>query len=375
MLGRGMAPRFLRRLAGRLELALTSDRAFLERAYREILGREIDQDGYDYYSKVLREGHSRTAVLLGLVRSDEFTSRLAPAATIKAIRQMRPSQYRRDEDVLNNTPVDVFEVRSDADLDWLESMILENGFYERPGVWNFGIDTDKRVMAEILASFAPEQAIEIGCASGAVLECLRELGFWAEGVEISRLALERAFPGVRDRIHVGDLLSLRLPHGYDLVFGLDIFEHLNPNRLDAYLARAADLLREGGFVFANVPAFGQDPVFGTVFPVYLRGWGGDAATGRRFARIPVDEHGYPLHGHLIWADSPWWVARFEAQGLRREVEIEAALHQKYDPYMDSRSRARKAYYVFSKNGEATLTREIVGRVESAASKVLAGREV
>jgi hypothetical protein len=174
---------------------------------------------------------------------------------------------------------------------------------------------------------------------------------------------------------VGDLLTLRLPHGYDLIFGLDIFEHLNPNRLDAYLARATALLRDGGYLFANVPAFGEDPVFGAVFPIYLRGWAGDAAPGRRFARIPVDEHGYPLHGHLVWADSPWWVARFEAHGLQREVEIEAAFHRKYDPYMNSRSRARKAYYVFSKAGETALTGEIVERVGAAPSQVLSGREV
>ncbi len=368
-----MIPSFLRRIAARFELALTSDRAFLERAYREILGREIDQDGFDYYSKALRQGNSRTAVLLSLVRSDEFTSRLAPPPAIEAIRERRPSQYRADEDVLNHTPVAVFEARCDADFDWLEAMIRDNGYYERPGVWNFGIDVDKRVMAEALVAFAPQRALEIGCASGAVLECLRELGVHAEGVEISRMALERAFPGIRDRIHVGDLLELRLPESYDLVFGLDIFEHLNPNRLDGYLSRIVGLLDDGGCVFANVPAFGPDPVFGTVFPLYVGGWGAEAAPGRRFSRIPVDEHGYPLHGHLIWADSAWWVARFEAHGLRRETGIEAALHRKYDGYMDKRSRARKTYYVFSKNGDEARAQAIVARVGERPSRVLADR--
>jgi hypothetical protein len=30
--------------------------------------------------------------------------------------------------------------------------------------------------------------------------------------------------------------------GYDLIFGLDVFEHLNPNRLDAYIVRLAELV-------------------------------------------------------------------------------------------------------------------------------------
>lgn len=371
-----MFPQLWRRIAGRLEPVLTSDRAFLEKAYREILGREVDQDGFDYYARALREGHPRTSVLISLVRSEEFTSRLAKRAPdILPIRPLRPSQYREDEDVLNHTPVAVFEARSDADFDWLETMIAEHGYYERPGVWNLGIDVDKRVMAEMLSVFAPERALEIGCASGAVLECLRALGIQAEGVEISRLALERAFPGVRNRIHAGDLLALALAGPYDLVFGLDIFEHLNPNRLDAYLSRIAGLLGEGGYLFANVPAFGADAVFGTVFPLYVRGWGGESLPGRRFSLLPVDEHGYPLHGHLVWADSAWWVARFEAHGLRRERGIERALHDKYDPYMDARSRARKAYYVFSRRADEARSRAIVERIGDEPSRALAGREV
>ena len=37
--------------------------------------------------------------------------------------------------------------------------ILEHGYYEQPGVWNFTIDTDKRVMAEIVASLSPERVL------------------------------------------------------------------------------------------------------------------------------------------------------------------------------------------------------------------------
>jgi hypothetical protein len=356
-------------------MALASDRAFLERAYREILGREIDQDGFDYFAKALRAGEPRWAVIQGLARSDELARRLAPSAAVRSIRGLRPGRYRRDEDVRDGSPVDVFEAGGDEDLDWLESRILEDGYYERPGVWNLGVDTDKRVAAEMLASFAPERGLEIGCASGAVLECLRELGFRAEGVEISRLALARALPGVRDRIHAGDLLDLRLAPGYDLVFGLDVFEHLGPRRLDATLERVASLLAGGGHVFANVPAIGDDLVFGTVFPAHLRAWTAEGGPGRRFLTLPVDEHGYPLHGHLVWADSPWWVARFEAHGLRREVGIERALHRKYDAYLDRRSLPRKAFYVFSNDGGEDRRRAILDRVGREASTVLAGREV
>lgn len=360
-----------RRLKGRLQLALASDEAFIEQAYRDILGRPPDQDGLHHYKRALAEGHTRTAVLVSLVRSDEFTSRLVRQKDeVPPLFPLRPEAYGTDRDLLSGQVVNVFDVGDPSDFDWLEAMIARHGYYERPGVWNFGIDVDKRVMAEVLASFAPRRALELGCANGAILKCLGDLGVGAEGVEISRMAVEQAPREVKERIHLGDVLDLPLGGPYDLVFGLDIFEHLNPNRLRAYLGRLAGLCAPGGWLFANVPAFGEDAVFGTVFPPYLRTWEGDLAAGRAFTRLHVDDSGYPLHGHLVTAGTAWWVRQFEAVGLRREVEVEEALHAKYDPYMDRRSPARKAFYVFSRDAEVAARRAVVSRVRAEPSHVL-----
>lgn len=365
-----MTPRWWRRLRGRLAPALLSDGAFVERAYRDVLGRPPDRDGWDYYATALREGQDRLSVLVSLVESEEYTSRLVRRGTSPPdIRPLRPAQYRLDQDVVSRTMVPVFEVRGPADYDWLESAIEDNAYYEQPGVWNLGVDTDKRVMAEVVASFAPERALEVGCASGAVLSCLGELGVEAEGVEICALALEKASPEVRRRIHAGDLLEVPLAGPYDLVYGLDVFEHLNPNRLPAYLERLTSLLAPSAWVFANVPAFGPDEGFGTVFPPYLRGWEG-APRGRLYPLLHVDDRGYPLHGHLAWADSPWWVARFEEQGLVREGPVEAALHARYDDYMDRHSRARKAYYVFSRGVDEAERQRVRERIASTPSQAL-----
>ena len=104
------------------------------------------------------------------------------------------------------------------------------------------------------------------------------------------------------------------------------------------------------------PAFGDDPNFGTVFPLYVDGWEQDAAAGRPFSALHVDAHGYPLHGHLTWADWRWWTSRFESHGFAREHEIEHALHTRYDDYLVRRSPARKAFFVFSK-GDPRARRE------------------
>jgi hypothetical protein len=362
-----------RRLRGRLDMALQPDTAFLEWAYRQLLGREIDQDGLNYYREALRRGETRGTVLLSLATSEEFVRRHArvDAPPLPSLRGARPERYRREIDLTTNQPLWVFEAEGPGDIDWLEGEILANGYYEQPGVWNLGVDVDKRVMAEIVASLAPRRALELGCAAGAVIECLRDLGIEAEGVEISARAAERAPAGIRSSIHTGDLLDIALPRPFDVTFGLDVFEHLNPNRLERYLSRLAALTCEGGYLFANVPAFGEDPVFGTVFPFYVGSWRQDADLGRPFGRLHADQLGYPLHGHLVWADAGWWVRRFEAAGLRREPAIEKALHAKYDAYMDKRSLARKAYFVFSKGATQERNHAVAESIRNSPSKALA----
>jgi hypothetical protein len=360
---------WLRRLKARLEPVLISDTEFVDGAFRDILGREADQGGLEFYRGVLRQGVRRTAVLLDIMRSEEFRRTLGPAApsSLPNLVVQRPERYRRTIDRVNGSSMLVFNVETPADFDWLESAILQNGYYEEPGVWVLDVDFDKRLVAEMLAAFAPEEALELGCAAGAVLQCLDDLGIRGEGVEISSMAIAKAPDRVRSRIHHGDLLALDLPKRYDLLFGLDIFEHLNPNRLDAYIARIARVTSDDAYLFCNIPAFGTDAVFGTVFPFYVDGWAEDAAAGRPLRSIHVDDLGYPIHGHLAWGDAAWWTRQFEKAGFARDEAIERAFHRKYDAYMEKRSPARRAYFVFGKEGSRRRRDDVIARIASSPS--------
>jgi Domain of unknown function (DUF4214)/Methyltransferase domain len=356
---------FWKQLAARLEPLTLSDSAFIDRAFREILGRDADQGGLEFYRGVLRQGVGRNAVFLDIMRSEEFKQTLAPPApsSLPNLVVLRPERYRRTVDRSSGQSILVFEAETSADAEWLEQAIVANGYYEKPGVWVLDVDFDKRLVAEMLSAFAPSAAIELGCAAGAVLECLQDLGVEAEGIDISAMAIARASDRVRPRIHHGDILSLDLAKKYDLLFGLDVFEHLNPNRLDAYLARLAEVTSDDAFLYCNIPAFGEDPVFGTVFPFYVDGWREDAAAGKPFSRLHVDDQGYPIHGHLVWADAAWWAARFAAAGFTRDVEIERAFHRKYGRHMEKRSPARRAFFVFGKPGSAAKRAAVLGRIQ------------
>jgi len=363
----------LKRLKHRLDLALSSDSAFIETAYYEILGRPPDAAGLSHYRHALKDGMGRTAVLLEIIRSAEFLAQLEKKAASQALpdlRETRTDRYRRTTDRTNGKGITVFDAESASDFDWLEAAITDGGYYEKPGVWTLDVDADKRLVAEMIAAFAPQRPLELGCAAGAVLECLDDHGITAEGVEISSMAIARASERVRARIHQGDLRTLDLPRDYDMVFGLDVFEHLNPNRMHEYLSCIERITTAEAYLFCNIPAFGKDPVFGTVFPLYIDGWSDDAALHRPFRRIHVDERGYPMHGPLTWADWEWWVQQFAAHGFRRETEIERAFHEKYDAYMTRETPARCSYFVFSKSAGTPQRESLIQRVRGTRSGVL-----
>ncbi len=347
-----------------------SDEEFLDHIYQKLLGREPDPVGRAHQLRFLRAGNSRAALVLNLTEAPEFIFKVVKDnihayIELLPIKDERPDRYEILGDRWGKERTWVFRAGEESDFDWLERKILENGYYERPGVWSFIVDEDKRMLADIVAEFGPRSLLDIGCANGAVLKCLLDKGIVGEGVEISRMALDKALPGVRERVHFGDLMDLRLESPYDLVLGLDIFEHLNPRKLAGYIAEIFRLTRDGGYLFANIPAHGNDPGFGEIFPVSFADWDADIAAGRCFRVIPVDSYGYPKNGHLIGGASGWWVGQFERLGFRRVVELERALHQKYDDMMEKISPARRAYYVFSKAENRARTAGIIEKVSSS----------
>jgi SAM-dependent methyltransferase len=353
---------------GRVNVDRLSDEEFLDYIYKRFLNREPDPVGKAHQLKFLRAGNSRAALVLNITEAPEFVFKIVRDnihAYIKVlpIKDERPDQYQILGNLSGTEKSWFFRIKDDTDFDWLEQKIIDNGYYERPGVWSFIIDEDKRMMADIAAVFDPRSVLDIGCANGAVLKCLLDKGISGEGVEISRLALDKAIPEVRDSIHLGDLLSLPLPLRFDVVLGLDIFEHLNPNTLDAYISKIINLLEDGGYLYTNIPAFGKDNFFGEIFKIDYQAWKEDVAAQRYFRAIPVDDYGYPKNGHIICADTDWWASRFERVGFQREIEIELALHQKYDEAMEKISRARRSYYVFSKSADPNKKSAILRKLQ------------
>jgi len=352
-------------LVARLGPAGTDDPSFVVATFSELLGRTPEAEGLANAVTALSGGTTREDFARQVINSPEARDRERSVVTVLAhlpdLMAVRPDRYELAQSTGNKSgrPVPALRVRGPDDIDWVERMILDHGYYEVPNAWHLEVDTDKRVLGQVIAAFKPTRSLELGCSSGAVLSVLDDLGIAAEGIDISAGSKDRAATAVRPRIHHGDLLKVDLKPGYDVFCGFDIFEHLNPRRLDHYLGRIDDLLRPGGFVVANIPAYGEDPVFGTAFPPELVGWHEHGGT---YDLWPVDPCGFPHLGHLVWATAGWWVERFTTAGFIRVPEVERAIHRRYGSWMCASAPARRSFFVFAKGPDPEEVAGIVVRM-------------
>jgi hypothetical protein len=119
---------------------------------------------------------------------------------------------------------------------------------------------------------------------------------------------------------------------------------------------------------ANIPVFGNDPVFGVIGEHVFQSWPPDDGSPQRYGTLPCDARGWPLHGHLICASWRWWQAQFETAGLRREFQVEQTLNSVYGAIFRSYSLARSSIFVFRRHDSPATDQTFVdelGRSPSA----------
>jgi hypothetical protein len=216
---------------------------------------------------------------------------------------------------------------------------------------------DKRVTAGMLvAAFGPKRAVEAGCATGLLVKALRGSGVDAWGFDFSKWCVENAHPAVRDRVVWGDILDLGKYAGeppHDLVLTLDILEHLPPDKVPSALDNLTALMAPGTILFAVIPAYGPNAFGPELYPLKYEGWKRDAAAGRPFRNIPLDDQGRPHLGHLTHAEIDWWEKTMADAGLERLGEVERLLHQRFDDLLEF---ARRSFFVFVWTGKGRAGR-------------------
>jgi len=296
----------------------------IEALYKGILGREPDRAGFENWLERAEDGLDLAAMIRAFVASDEHRNKALAIPDKSSVRlpnliDLYPGKYLRHDEHSS-----VFHVTDDGEFAFLEHQIIANRYYDSSDVYSPRIDLDKTVSAAMVIGLGAGNCIELGCFTGPVLSLLAARNVDVCGVDASHLAFVLAYPNIRGRLRFGDLLDQDFDRTFDVFLAMDVLEHLNPVAMDAYVRKIRQITAPDGFAIVNSPMFGEDDVFGTVFPQYIPEWvaAGDTDFWRN---IHCDEAGWPVHGHLVNASPQWWEATFLRHGLVRDRRIECHL--------------------------------------------------
>jgi SAM-dependent methyltransferase len=189
-------------------------------------------------------------------------------------------------------------------------------------------------------NFQVRTALDVGCATGFLVEVLRELGVDALGCDLSAYAVDHATPGAAGHIRVASLFDgLPWPeHYFELVTVLETLEHLPPDRVPTVIRELRRVC--GGYLYATIPSFGRnvsgpDGHFeGKVRPELVDAYvarGSDYRGPVPEPDLAVDADGHLVEGHLTIASFEWWTERFADAGFTRCPDVEQRLYADIEP--------------------------------------------
>jgi SAM-dependent methyltransferase len=333
--------------------------------FRGVLGR----DPPDWaWQNLLRSPQAVEEAVRSWIASPEFRinmlKTLVPEVELPDLVQSMPDRYEIQS--VGGSPLRVYAGHCDDDITCMESLIGKNRYYDRFGAATPVIDLDKQITATIVRGLGARSCFDLGCFTGPVMSLLADAGVRVQGLETSHLAFTFAHSNIRDAIIFGDLLNSDGIDGpFDVIICMDVLEHLNPIRIDGYIAKILSLLADDGYLYVNSPMFGSDPIFGVVEEPYLNEWGsvGDSSYWRHW---PCDERGWPLHGHLIWASPGWWTDKFQAHGLVRDQVIEQAIQRSLGGFFQY-APGRRSLFVLGRAGKQGGSARVAGDIQAALS--------
>lgn len=93
--------------------------------------------------------------------------------------------------------------------------------------------------------FNPKNCLDVGCGTGYLIKWLRFFGIKAEGIEISRDALELAEKEVKPHLAIGDISKLPYDkNSFDLVLTFDVLEHIERSKIKQAISETVRISRK-----------------------------------------------------------------------------------------------------------------------------------
>ncbi len=268
------------------------------------------------------------------------------------------SNLLNDGKLLNDgRPVDPIQIEDEKDFDFLFKNIINSKYYDtayfdshidyREGEIKF----DSLFLSSILKFLNPKSLLELGCGRADILFLLGlDERIKVRGIEFSQDVLKKVWPLLAGKVGYGDILEVSQKYrdegiSFDTFCAFNLWEHLHPQKLSDYIEAVVALAEKDALFFYTIPAFGEDRIFGEIFPLEL-----EENRDKFNRRLPFDylnaesiDPAIPANGHLIWAHTEWWQKQFEAHGLIRAEGLERNIHTFFDEHL---FYARKCFYIF-----------------------------
>ena len=192
------------------------------------------------------------------------------------------SHYLPDGKLFNDgLSVDLIQIEKEEDYDIPTNNIIGSDYYN-DAYFRSHIDYpenqvkfDAIFLASIIKYFQPKSVLELGCGRGDVLGLLTaDKKIQVRGIEYSQDILKKIWPFLEEKVDPGDILDAyklyySLKKTFDTFCAFDLWEHLLPRKLHDYIAGLVELAEKDAVFFFSIPAFGEDKVFGEVFPLEL----------------------------------------------------------------------------------------------------------
>lgn len=117
---------------------------------------------------------------------------------------------------------------------------------------------------QILSRLNPHSVLDVGCAKGFLVECLRDRGAEAYGLDISEYAINEVRADIRPYCLVGSAID-SIDRDYDLITCIEVCEHMSESE-------ATETVRQigrhaGTILFSSTPSNFAEPTHINVRPI------------------------------------------------------------------------------------------------------------
>ena len=120
------------------------------------------------------------------------------------------------------------------------------------------------VADEIIRQLNPRTVLDVGCAKGFLVECLRDRGVEAYGFDVSEYAIREVRPDIKAYCWVGSATS-GISKNYDLISCIEVCEHLSET--DAQDAIRQMTSHTDTILFSSTPSDFTEPTHVNVRPI------------------------------------------------------------------------------------------------------------